>query len=315
MSMTSLGVRVGTCACALSLFAGAVITVVAACGGSSSTDVTAPPKEAGGDDGSAADAGGGPYTIDNVCDRVAPIGCEIQKPCCEGAGGPGFDLAGCISHAKTNCNKDRADVLGGRATFHGDRIDGCIAKYKAIFANCTLTYDILQKYARDIAACQAFEGSLPEGATCERTSQCKPGATRDEIAGCDDNTKKCRITRIAGENAPCAIGEGTNVLCDDGLFCDADFATPTLAGTCKKKTAIGMACNKDKKPPLECGLGNYCDQATALCTAGKGGGATCNGNDLECASVTCTKPDAGTGTPNTCVAPTRLAKVEECKGP
>jgi len=292
--------------------ASALVITAVACGGSSSSDVTtSPPREGGtSSETSAAET---PYTLDDVCERTAPLICEIRKPCCES--GVGYNETACLAQAKADCAKDVADARGGRMTFFGDRIPGCIPKYKEVFTQCTLTFDLLQKSARTLAACQAFEGQLAEGASCERTSQCKPSGSKDEIVGCDDDTKRCKYTRIAPEGGECALGAGFAVLCDDGLYCDADFTTAPFPGTCKKKTALGGACDKDKKPvPLECGLGNYCDPTgSGTCIVGKSGSAVC-GNDIECASVTCTKPDGGVSS-GACAPLKSLVKVEECKGP
>jgi len=295
---------------------GLLVGTVGACGGSSSSDLTSPADSGTSEASSneAGDAGEAPYTLDDVCERTAPIICELRKSCC--TSGPGYDEAGCLAHAKASCAKDVTAVREGRATFHGDRIPGCIPKYKAIYAEaCVLTFDLLQKHLHDIATCETFEGQLPEGSTCEQTSDCKPGATKDDIVGCDDTTKKCKITTVVAENGACTLGEGLPRICDAGLYCDVDFGSDagTLDGTCKKKTALGATCDKTKKPvSLECGLGNYCDQVTSTCVAGKTGNTPCSDN-LECASVTCEKVgDAGTGT---CKAESSLAKPEECKGP
>lgn len=298
----------GLCVGGLAL--GALTT--AACGGSTSSGVTAAPADGGSaSDGTIADSEK-PYTLDDVCERTGPLICEIRKPCCESTSG--FDQAGCLAHAKTECEKDVAEVRAGRAVFHGDRITTCLPKYKEIFSSCVLTYELLQKHARDIGACEAFEGQLPEGASCERTSQCKPGATANELAGCDDTTKRCQITKLLGEGATCTIGGAPN-LCDEGLYCDASFASEPFTGVCKKKTSLGVACAKDKQPfALECGLGNYCEVSTGLCTAGKSGSAAC-ATDLECASVSCVKPDAGAEPAGACAPVANLVKTNECKGP
>jgi hypothetical protein len=283
-----------------------VSVMVTACGGSSGNDIVGPAPDGGGS-GSGSQ---GPYTLDNVCERTAPLTCEVRKPCCES--GPGFDQNACIANAKKDCEADVAAVRAGQATFHGDRIDGCVPTFRTILSTCTLTFELLQKYSRDIARCSAFEGTLPEGAPCERGSQCKPGATANEVAGCDGDTKKCRITKILAEGDTCTIGSGLPEICDDGLYCNVSFASQPFTGVCKKKTSLSVACNKDQEPfQLECGLGNYCDKTTGVCTVGKTGNAAC-ANDLECASVSCAKSgDAGVGS---CKPLESLVKPTECKG-
>lgn len=285
-----------------------------ACGGSSSSSPIDTPghSDAGSEATTTADSAGGeaPYTLDDVCERTPPLICETRKSCCES--GPGFDEAACLAHAKAECEKDVAEVRAGRAAFHPERIPECLRKYRAVLQSCTLTFELLQKHARDIASCEAITGQLDEGEACERTSQCKPATGEGEIVGCDDDTKKCKITRIVPEGAPCTIGPGLPNLCDEGLYCDADLSSQPFTGVCKKKTSLGVACDKDEPFALECGLGNYCDKATGVCTVGKAGGAPC-ATDLECASVTCEKPDGGAS--GTCKPLRRIVKDEECKGP
>lgn len=291
------------------------IGITTACGGSTGAEVvTGSPDAGSGETGGQGDAGDAPYTLDDVCDRTGPIVCDLRRPCCES--GPGFDLTGCLADARRGCEADVAAARAGTVTFHPERIPGCIEKYRALFdASCTLTVDVLQKYYPQVAQCATFEGQLPEGAACERSSQCKPSTKADEVVGCDDQTKKCRTTKLLAEGATCTIGDGLPALCSDGLYCDASFDSQPFTGVCKKKTSLGVACNKEEKPvALECGLGNYCDTTSSVCTAGKPGDATCT-SDLECASVSCIKPaDAGAGAPGTCKAPQSLVKPEECKG-
>jgi hypothetical protein len=282
-----------------------------ACGGSAA-DVIKPPVDGGGNVAAAeADAGDKPYTLDDVCERTGPIICELRKPCCES--GPGFDETACLANAKKTCEADVAAVRAGQATFHGERIPGCIPRYREILKSCALTFELVQKYSRDLAQCDAFEGSLPEGAACERGSQCKPGATSNELAGCDEGTKRCRLTKLLAEGATCTIGTDLPDICAEGLYCNVSFASQPFTGVCKKKTSVGVACDKDQEPfALECGLGNYCDRTTGLCTVGKRGNAAC-ANDLECASVSCTKPATGSGS-GTCKPLGTLVKPAECKG-
>ena len=244
-----------------------------------------------------------------MCDRVVPLECELRKPCCAAD----FDQAGCLAHARAQCEANVAEARAGRQTFYGDRIPGCIPKYRAVFASCTLTFDLLQKAARDIAGCEAFTGKGAVGSACERTAPCQAGANANELVGCDDDTKKCKITKILAEGTTCTLSDGLQGICDDGLYCDVDFSKQPITGVCKKKTSLGVACDKEKKPvSLECGLGNYCATESSKCTAGKAGGATCT-SDVECASVKCEIADGGTT--GSCKAQQPLSKPEACKGP
>lgn len=288
-------------------------TLIAACSGSSSVDIAkadaapASSTTSNGVDSGAGDAATSEaYTLDNVCARTADLLCDIRNPCCES--GPGFNRPACYVHAKADCDLDVADVHAGLMTFHADRIETCIPVFQEIFgASCELTTRVLEKYGRALGACQVFEGKLPLGATCERGSQCQAATDKVGLVGCDDTTKKCTLTKIVGSGQPCSLAPPNMALCEEGLYCDADFATFT--GSCKPKTALNSKCDKSKQPlSLECGLGNYCSTSSSLCTLGKPGGAACE-NDLECQSLKCTDATAE----RTCAAPKLLVKESECK--
>jgi hypothetical protein len=289
-----------------------------ACGGSDSSDVTDGKGDGGGgsETGTSGGEGGtGSYTLDDVCDKVAPKICAMRKPCCDKS--HGYDEAGCLAEAKADCAKDVADARAGRATFRPELVDPCIDKYTALFASCDFSYDLYFRALKVIKECRVFEGQLAEGAACERDAQCKPAAGANEIATCDkDGTKQCVKTTLLAETAPCELGEGIRATCDQGLYCDVNFASQPFKGTCKKTTPLGSKCDAAKKPiSLECGLGNQCDKASSVCAVGKAPGAACE-TDLECSSLKCPAgADGGADAGKTCGPAPTLMKPEECKGP
>src|SRR5205814_10381114 len=134
-----------------------------ACGGSDSGTI------ANGDSGTGD--GGGAYTLDNVCARTGPLICGIRKSCCEQT--VGYDEPGCIAHANTDCAKDVEAARGGRETFHPEVIDPCVAKFQEIYKSCYLTFDLLAKAEQFVHDCRIFDGTLAEGASCERDGECK----------------------------------------------------------------------------------------------------------------------------------------------
>src|SRR5262245_22754714 len=111
-----------------SVLVGTVVTIGAACGGSSSDDVMTPAGSSGnasssgssgsttGDASTTQEGGATTYTLDNVCEKTAPLVCEMRKTCC--LAGAGYDEAGCLAHAKAECAKDVAEVNAGREAFH-----------------------------------------------------------------------------------------------------------------------------------------------------------------------------------------------------
>jgi len=211
------------------------------------------------------------------------------------------------THTKAACTKDVADARAGKATFFPDRIDACLAKVPPLLDSCFETIDLVLRAVETLRGCQSFEGTLADGAPCDRDSQCKPAIGADESSGCNDDTKTCRTTKILADGAACSLAKGTPSFCGRNLFCDATGAA--LTGTCKKATPVGTPCDAKATPSLECGLGNYCDESTALCAIGKGSGASCK-TLLECASLQC--EDTGG---KKCTPPKAIVDVDECKGP
>jgi hypothetical protein len=283
---------------------------VVACSGSDGSAVGSQEDAGAGDGGSSEDAADGApaYSLDDVCDQVAPKLCSARQPCCEETGG--YDEAGCVAHSKAECAKDVSEVRAGREVFHPERVDPCLEKLKTLIDTCYVTFDLVLKVANEYRDCQVFEGSLADGAACERDSQCKPPSGPSEFVGCDGTTKVCKRTHLLAENDACTIADGLPDICGEGLYCDADLTLKPPSGTCKKATPIGQPCAKDEPFDLECGLGDYCEPSSGVCTKGKPAGSPCAG-DLECASISCKGEDGG----KTCAQTDPVVKTEECKGP
>ena len=289
------------------------LLVVLACGGSSSSEITAPASSDGGTDGSSSSSSGGSsgstnggaYTLDNVCERIAPKICELRKSCCEKS--YGYDEAKCIEFTKADCAKDVADARGGRMTFHPDLIDSCLTKFKPVLDACFETIDLLFA-AFDIAECRIFQGQLDEGAQCERSSQCKSGPA-GSFVDCNDSRRVCTYARLFKENEACRYGDNAGGYCAKGLYCDAPLGG-NVAGTCKKATPIGSSCDTLKLVSTECGLGAYCDKGTGKCTAAKDQGAACD-TAFECKSLSC--ENGGSGGDRKCQAADPIVDPDECK--
>jgi hypothetical protein len=253
-----------------------------ACGSDSTTN-------GGGPDGSTT--GTGQYTLDNVCDVVAPRVCGLRKPCCTAAG-IGFDEAGCEADFKSRCELDVAAAKSGDETFDPSGLDACFAKLPDIFAKCTLTLADLQTVPLSLRVCNAFAGKKGEGAACTRNSECAPSADANTWVSCVDKTKTCTKLTIAKQGDGCDLSKST--LCDIGLYCDA----PPLssAGTCKSATPTGQTCKQPAATDPECGIGAYCDQTSTTCTEARAAGETCT-LPGECASGSCTSGKCAVGQP------------------
>jgi hypothetical protein len=283
------------------------LLLVLACGGSSSSTIVDPPSGDGGADTSSTSSssgGNGGYTLDNVCDLIAPKICTLRKSCCEKS--HGYDEAACLANAKADCAKDVTDTRGGRMTFHPELIDPCLAKFKPILDACFETIDLLFEAAA-IADCRIFQGQLDEGARCARDSECKsgpPGAFVD----CNDERQVCTYTRFFKEGEACRYGDNAGGFCEKGLYCDAPLGS-SVAGTCKKATPVGQSCDTLKLVSTECGLGAYCDRGSGKCAPAKDADAACD-TAFECKSLQCESSGSGG---RKCLKPDPIVSENECK--
>lgn len=232
-------------------------------------------------------AGGGGYSLDDVCAKVSPKTCDFSKDCCV-ASGFGFDQKGCETSALTGCELNVAEVKAGTMSFDPTKIDACLKAYETLFAQCVIDLGDFFAALDQLKSCSfAFEGQLPEGSSCNRDAQCAPSADPNVFTSCDENTKKCTSARRLQLNENCAVGDGVKDFCSPGLYCDAAFVgLPPYPGICKPATPEGAKCNAFKPFNLECGAGFYCNKATSSCTKAKVGGANC-AEALECQSFVC----------------------------
>ena len=242
---------------------------------------------AGGASGGAAGSGGGAsYTLDNVCQLVAPKICAGEQSCCQSSGF-GFDQAKCEAYVTGGCLQDVAEVKNGNMTFNPDNIDACLAVYKSAYDKCVLGLDDYIALVKDLNTCDTFVGKVPVGGSCTRDSECVRNDDPNVFVGCGETSKKCQETTILGANAACQIGAGVTAFCDNGLYCDvAIIGQPPYDGQCAKSTPEGQPCNGQKLIDLECGVGYYCNKSTSVCTQAKVGGAACV-QDSECLSFSC----------------------------
>jgi hypothetical protein len=224
----------------------------------------------------------GPYTIDDVCDRLPSKICAQRKSCCTKGGS--FNEAGCVAFETSNCQKNVADVKAGKMTFAPDSIGACMAAIEPWASQCFLSSDDLFAYAEASNACRkVFVGQVAKDGACDRSEQCALPTSPKESSFCEFDGK-CALVRYIPEGTACDLGAANGELCDQGLYCDVE-PQQTL-GTCKKVTAVGAACDAQSVANLECGLDAYCDMASAKCTASKNGGEAC-ASPLECRSFVC----------------------------
>jgi hypothetical protein len=232
--------------------------------------------------GSSDDSGGGGthYTLDNVCEEIAPKICALQQGCCTSSG-IGFDEPGCKTYQLDECNPNVAEVKAGTMTFDASQVDPCLAGIKPLFEACRVAYPDLLQYFSALRACEhVFVGQNDEGALCDRDAQCKPSEDPKTLVGCEGG--RCKWSRVVGSGATCDFDDLAPHLCDAGLYCD--IATGGTSGTCKTATALGQACDPVS---LECGIGAFCQASTQTCVEASNEGDSCV-SPFQCKSLQCT---------------------------
>ncbi len=255
-------------------------------GGAAGAGATGGVAGVGGLGGSSSGGSAG-YTLENVCQKTQPQGCEWAKDCCT-TSGFGYDKSGCEKRALGDCEKSVAEVKAGKMSFDPTKVDACLAAYKKLLSQCTVGVNDLYLALDELKACNyAFQGKVPTGSSCDRDADCAPSADPNVFVGCDDAAKKCTSSKRLQLGANCAIGDGVADFCAAGLYCDATWAAPPpFPGVCKTATPVGKKCNGFKPYNLECGAGFYCNKSTSVCTPAKAGGASCS-ETLECQSYAC----------------------------
>lgn len=280
---------------------------LAACGGSTAGGLTG-----GGSGGTGGGAGGtssvsnGSYTLDSVCQETAPVGCQIDQPCCQSSG-YGFDASGCETRALASCDADVAEVRAGTMTFDPSYVDACITALGQAMHTCVPKADQVFSIADTLLPCtKIWRGSLPEGASCQRDEQCAPANQSNVYVRCDKTTKTCTHFQQLSLGQSCELSATATGACGPGLYCDAALTSgPPYTGVCRTATQPGQSCNAADPYDLECGLGYYCSASTGVCTSAKLGGSACT-NALECQTMTCTGGQ--------CTAETPLVDPTTCAG-
>ena len=231
------------------------------------------------------DAAASKYTVENVCVLYAEALCAASVQCCT-TSGVGHKPELCRKARYDLCQLGAADHLAGRAEFHPERVDACIAQAKAFFDACA-TFTVDDYFKDNECDWVPFQGRLAEGATCEYTYQCAPPAKGGDprtLVGCVD--RRCTHFRYSGNaGAACTAGPGADKFCDVGLHCDLPDLTadPPVPGTCEPAIPLDQPCDPTE---FRCGLGNYCDALSGRCEKAKPLNAPCS-SGAECESFEC----------------------------
>ncbi len=237
------------------------------------------------DDASPTDDAGGGGSPEEVATFIDTV-CSLYEPCC----------------ATAESSKDR-----------------CIANLQQISANlkldtlrATTCLDALREESSKSTFCVQAPASiacsavfkhrqpLPQGASCERSSDCANGPAPHGDTSCANG--KCRAvthgkegdacigTRVAGDTDTLVKvpEEGPVAVCDasEGLYCAESTAK------CTKRGDIGGPCEGSD---ISCVDAAYCPTTSSRCTNRTGGGERCV-DQYECAAGhQCTNDDEGGG--------------------
>lgn len=240
--------------------------------------------------GSSGDDPGGPYTAENVCERLARQTCQALSPCCHSSG-IGYESAGCLRVSLDECHAERAKIQTGKRAFDEAAVAPCVDAKLAMLQTCHGTYSDLFDTDGAIALCsRIFPGTVAEGGACQEDGDCTPSSDYKKKAVCKNAKCVVQVVRL-DEGGDCHAGEGA---CGHGLFCDT-------SGTCKKTSAVGEACEY----LTDCAFGDVCDAQTKKCAPGNAPGEPCSIH-FDCASTMCEM--------GKCRAGFSLANRETCRG-
>ena len=219
------------------------------------------------------------------CVSFATRLCADAEGCCQTAYGD-FNADGCLDTFKREVCRPGADSVAiGKATFNEAAVEGCLEAHAAAHAVCIPTWkQTLELRKKIYSACRVLDGNAEPGKSCAIAAQCKhpPGAATSE---CVKN--KCQVVEILAEGAECPFPSGSVSVCDDGLACDAPGLGST--GHCVKAVTGADTCDASVLEGTDCGLGSYCDQASATCKVAENlGGSGCE-QSTECVSFDCNR--------------------------
>lgn len=226
---------------------------------------------------------GADTTVFDSCVAFAERLCADAQSCCEEQHG-GFSLDGCVETFRRDVCRPGADaVTAGRATFDAGAVEACLEAHAAAHAVCVPTWAETLELRKEIyAACRVIDGLTEPGGGCSIAATCK----RPDGFGTAECVKNvCRVVEILPQGAPCPFPSGSVSVCDQGLTCDA----PGLGseGVCVEATATGEACDASQLESTACGLGSYCDGATAICAVAVNRGGDGCAQSTECVSFDC----------------------------
>lgn len=244
----------------------ALVLAAAACSDSDDNKGGGGPGAGGAGGSGGGPGGGGSYTLDDVCERIAPRQCADARACCESSVA-GYDQAGCEAGMLRDCEAGVAKVKEGKMTFNAGSVDACLNTLKGTYQKCEFAFAELIEIGDIADACHVFLGNIEVGGACEEDAECKQPSDDKELAHCIHG--KCTLESLgeAGEGADC--GEETS--CGPGLYCSED-------DKCAKAKAIGEACTW----PGECASwscqAGQCAEGNKISIAS---GALCKGEEDE----------------------------------
>jgi hypothetical protein len=245
---------------------------VAACSSTPTDDVKGAPP------GSGADT-----SVFDACVAFATELCADAEGCCTDSYG-GFDQDGCVTTFKRDVCRPGADAVNaGKAVFDEDAVPGCLVAQAEAHRVCVPTWrQTLELRKKIYAACRVIDGKSPPGSGCSIAATCRRPEGNATVE-CIKNV--CTVIEVLAEGAACPFPSGSVSVCDEGLTCDA----PGLgsSGHCVPAPATGTACDSNVLESTACGLGSYCDTASAECRlASNLGGSGC-AQSTECVSFEC----------------------------
>lgn len=205
-------------------------------------------------------------------------------------------VGNCYGSDSTSLASDKQKCVGVRSdlslcnpdnlSYHPEAADPCVAKYKAVYDDGTITSDEVD--AIDEACLAVFSKGGLAGSNCSTDTDCDTGAGLRCVQKAGSG--KCEKPTIVGGGLKCDQPEQA---CDKGFYCDGTHCIAQPEG--------GEACAAD----IPCADGFQCSTADTgdSCVAKLENGSTCESAD-QCKGGFCIAADGKTS--GTCTSSDKL---------
>src|SRR5262245_20754819 len=213
--------------------------------------------------------GSGPVTRQELPTRLADVMCNSLAGCCKSSGHP-FDITACKQAFAAELDGEIDEELSPNVRYNAEAAGDCVDALKAT----TRCGDFDEA---DTSACRrVFQGTLPIGAQCVDSDECREASGQFVSCYSEDGVSPAVCTLEESSSGTTSVhgkqGQTCAATCDEGDECD--FASVPLPAPWPNEPAplpvAQVVCYRDD--------GLYCSYAETTCQPLLEVGATCASN-------------------------------------